>query len=138
MQDNIIRKLLAINLRNNKRDEYLSIISKAKESHRYSIENRLSIFPHILGIELIFLEIEERLERGVSGDKEYINELFSSTLELLIQEKSIDTKKARKEVFIERLKEDSELKCIVNFYMNREKRESVVDYEKIVERLEYG
>ena len=138
LQDNIIRKLLAINLRNNKRKDYLKIIAKAKESHRYSIENRLSIFPHILGIELIFLEIEERLEMGIAGDIAYIRELFNSTLELLIREKSMDTKKAKKEVFIEQLKQDVELECIVNFYISREQSEADEDYEKIVKRLEYG
>jgi len=136
LQDNIIRKLLAINLRNKDAQKYLEIITIAKESHRYSIENRLTVFPHLLGIELIFIEIEDRLEKGVIGNIEYINSLFSSTLNLLLNDKPIDKRRAIKAVFIEKLREDVELECIVNFYLSKEKNLFVEVYENLVKRLE--
>jgi len=136
LQDNIIRKLLAINLRNNDTKKYLELINIAKESHKYSIKNGLTVFPHLLGIELIFIEIEDRLEKGIMGNIEYMYGLFLSTQNLLLNNKPIDKRRAIKAVFIEKLREDIELECIVNFYLSKEKNLFFEVYENLVKRLE--
>jgi len=136
LQDDIIRKLLAINFRNHEHKNYLKIISKAKDSYIYIIKNGLTIFPHLLGIELIFLEIEDRLERAITNSKDDIYKLFKFTIKLLTGNESNDRKLDIKRVFVEQLKRDRELEFIINFYINRDKSRFIEEYGDIIERLE--
>jgi hypothetical protein len=143
LTDDIIRRLLAINLRYEDADTFAAYSEQAQETYKHHITNPMTLGPDRWAIEYLFhvlhkhaCSINNNPDFRQALARTFFEQEVPQTLELLVEGRNIPRRqwRAEKEAVSRALKEDWEFQFTINYYL-RNTHYSAEPYQKLQQQI---